>query len=71
VTLVFNIHEGEIEVTDIGGTKVAVIADTPKVMTRGTGASGVFADAQATDEQADKLVQVGQDRLSTSVSWAA
>ena len=35
VTLVFDIGEGEIEGTDIGGLKVAVIADTPKVMTEG------------------------------------
>ena len=35
VTLVFNIREGEVEGTDIAGCKVAVIADTPKVMTDG------------------------------------
>ena len=35
VTLVFDIREGEIDGTDIGGLKVAVIADTPKVMTDG------------------------------------
>src|SRR3954470_12671742 len=30
-----SIREGEIEGTDIGGLKVAAIADTPKVMTDG------------------------------------
>ena len=35
VTLVFNIREGQVEGTDIGGLKVAAIADTPKVMTEG------------------------------------
>ena len=39
VTLVFDIREGEIDGTDIGGLTVALIADTPKVMTRGTGVS--------------------------------
>jgi hypothetical protein len=58
VTLVFNIREGEIDGTDIGGRKVAAIADTPKVMTEGNWRLGVFIDDQATDEQFGKLVQV-------------
>ena len=40
VTLVFSIREGEIEGTDIGGLKIAAIADTPKIMTEGTGGWG-------------------------------
>jgi hypothetical protein len=55
VTLVFNIREGEIDGTDVGGLKVAAIADTPKVMTEGNWRLGMFIDDQATDEQADKL----------------
>ena len=58
VTLVFNIREGEIEGTDIGGLKVAAIADTPKVMTEGNWRIGMFIDERATDEQAEKLTQV-------------
>ncbi len=58
VTLVFDIREGQIEGTDIGGRKVAAIADTPKVMTEGNWRLGVFIDDQATDEQFGKLVQV-------------
>ncbi len=58
VTLVFNIHEGEVEGTDIAGCKVAVIADTPKVMTEGNWRLGVFIDDQASDEQEEKLVGV-------------
>ena len=63
VTLVFNIREGQIDGTDIGGLKVAAIADTPKVMTEGNWRLGVFIDAQATDEQFDKLVQVFSGQL--------
>jgi hypothetical protein len=63
VTLVFDIREGEIDGTDIGGLKVAAIADTPKVMTDGNWRLGVFIDARATDEQADKLVQVFSGQL--------
>ncbi|MDP9235574.1 MAG: DUF1326 domain-containing protein [Actinomycetota bacterium] len=58
VTLVFNIKEGEIEGTDVGGIKVAAIADTPKIMTEENWRLGVFVDEKATDEQADKLVAV-------------
>ena len=63
VTSVFNIREGQIEGTDIGGLKVAAIADTPKVMTEGNWRLGVFIDAQATDEQFDKLLQVFSGQL--------
>lgn len=63
VTLVFNIHEGEIEGTDISSLKVAAIADTPKVMTEGNWRLGVFVDDQASDEQAEKLVQVFSGQL--------
>jgi hypothetical protein len=55
VTLVFNIREGDVDGTDIGGLKVALIADTPKVMTDGNWRVGVFIDDQASDEQAEKL----------------
>jgi len=58
VTLVFNIRDGQVDSTDIGGRKVAIIADTPKVMTEGNWKLGVFIDDGASDEQFDKLVQV-------------
>ena len=58
VTLVFNIREGEIEGTDVGGMKVVAIADTPKVMTEGNWRLGMFIDEQATDQQFDRLAQV-------------
>jgi hypothetical protein len=58
VTLVFNIREGEVEGIDIGGLKVAAIADTPKVMTDGNWRLGVFIDENASEEQADNLVKV-------------
>jgi len=58
VTLVFNIKEGDVEGIDIGGLKVAAIAETPKVMTDGNWRLGVFIDENASEEQADKLVKV-------------
>jgi hypothetical protein len=71
VTLVFNIREGEIDGTDIGGLKVAAIADTPKVMTEGNWRLGVFVDDQATDEQAEKLVQVFSGQLGGPMAGLA
>ena len=63
VVLVFNIREGQVDGTDIGGRKVAAIADTPKVMTDGNWRLGLFIDDQATDEQAEKLQQVFTGQL--------
>ena len=58
VTLVFNIREGEIEGTDVGGRTLAVIADTPKVMTEGNWRLGMFVDDGTSDEQMQKLTGV-------------
>jgi hypothetical protein len=55
VTLVFNIKEGEVDGTDVGGLVVAAVCDTPKVMTDGDWRLGVLIDAAASDEQAEKL----------------
>ena len=44
-TLVFDVSEGEIEGTEIGALPVAVIIDTPKVMTEGNWRVGLFIDA--------------------------
>jgi hypothetical protein len=62
-SLVFNIREGEVDGTDIGGLKVAVVADTPKVMTEGNWRLAVFVDENASDEQMEKLVQVFSGQL--------
>lgn len=71
VTLVFNIREGEIEGTDIGGLKIAAIADTPKIMTEGNWRLGVFVDENASDEQADKLVKVFTGQLGGPMAGIA
>jgi hypothetical protein len=58
VTLVFDIAAGDVEGTDVSGRKLAVVADTPKVMTEGNWRLGLFVDDGATDEQVDKLAAV-------------
>jgi hypothetical protein len=53
--LVFNVKSGEVEGTDVSGLTVAAVADTPKVMSEGNWRLGVVIDADASDEQAEKL----------------
>jgi hypothetical protein len=55
VTLIFNVKSGEVEGVDVSGVTVAVVADTPKVMSDGNWRLGVVIDAAASDEQAEKL----------------
>ena len=55
VTLVFHVRDGDVNGTDVAGLTVAAIVDTPKVMTDGNWRVGVFIDAAASDEQAEKL----------------
>ena len=55
VVLVFHVKDGEVEGVDVSGLTVAAVADTPKVMTEGNWRIGVFIDAAASDEQAEKL----------------
>ncbi|HEU5244353.1 MAG TPA: DUF1326 domain-containing protein [Gaiellaceae bacterium] len=55
VVLVFDVKKGEVEGVDVSGLTVAAVADTPKVMADGNWRLGVFIDADASDEQAEKL----------------
>lgn len=57
-TLVFDIQAGEIEGTDVSGRRLAVIIDTPKVMTEGNWRLGMFVDDGTSDEQMAKLTGV-------------
>ena len=63
VTLVFNIKEGNVEGTDVAGLALAAVADTPKMMTEGNWRLGLFIDANASDEQAEKLGAVFSGQL--------
>jgi len=71
VTLVFNIREGVVEDTDIAGCKVALIADTPKVMTQGNWRVGVFINDGASDAQFNRLVQVFSGQLGGPMAGLA
>jgi hypothetical protein len=70
-TLVFNVVHGDVEGTDVSGLKVAAIADTPKMMTDGNWRLGVFIDAAASDEQAEKLGAVFGGQLGGPMEMLA
>lgn len=52
---VFHIESGEIEGVEVNGLNVAMVGDTPPVMWDGNWRVGMFMDAAASPEQADKL----------------
>ena len=71
VTLVFNISQGEVDGTDVGGHTVALIADTPKVMTEGNWRVGAFVDDTTSDEQFEKLVGIFSGQLGGPMAGLA
>ena len=71
VVLVFDVPDVTVDGTDVGGLRVAAIADTPKVMTEGNWRLGMFVDSRATDEQADRLVGVSSGQLGGPMAGLA
>jgi hypothetical protein len=63
VVLVYHIDSGEVDGVDVSGLTVAVVADTPRVMADGNWRVGMFMDAAASEEQADKLGAVFSGQL--------
>jgi hypothetical protein len=70
-SLVFDIREGVVEETDIAGCRVAVIIDTPKVMTDGNWRVGMFVGDEATDSQFEQLVRVFGGQLGGPMAGLA
>jgi hypothetical protein len=70
-TLVFTIGDGQVEGTDVAGLSVAIIIDTPKVMTEGNWRLGVFVDERATAEQQEKLLGVFSGQLGGPMAGMA
>jgi hypothetical protein len=71
VVLVFNIARGQIDGNDVAGRRVAVVADTPKVMTDGNWRLGMFIDDDATDEQVEKLSGVFSGQMGGPMAGLA
>jgi hypothetical protein len=56
--LAFHIDSGEVEGVDVSGLNVGMFADTPAIMWDGNWRVGLFIDAAASQQQADKLAPV-------------
>jgi len=63
VVLAFHIDSGEIEGVDVSRLSIAVLADTPPLMSDGNWRVGVFMDEAATQEQMEKLGAVFSGQL--------
>ena len=63
VVLVFHIDSGEVDGVDVSNLTVGMLADTPPLMVDGNWRVGMFMDAAASREQADKLAAVFSGQL--------
>src|SRR5512133_1248867 len=71
MVLAFHIDAGEVEGVDVAGLTVAMIGDTPRIMADGNWRVGMFMDAAASQEQADKLGAVFSGQLGGPMAWFA
>jgi hypothetical protein len=55
VVLAFHIDQGDVDGVDVSGLNVAVMADSPPLMTDGNWKLGMFMDAAASKEQAEAI----------------
>ncbi len=69
--LVFDVESGEVDGVDVSGLTVAAVGDTPKVMSEGNWRLGVLIDANASDEQAEKLGAVFGGQLGGPMAGIA
>ncbi len=58
VVLVYHVDSGTVDGTDVSGLSVAVVADTPRMMTDGNWNVGLILDERASEQQADALARV-------------
>jgi hypothetical protein len=71
LVLVFYVDAGTVEDVDVSDLTVAVLADTPPVMADGNRRVGVFMDAAASQEQAEKLGAVFAGQLGGPMAMLA
>ena len=63
VVLAFHVASGLVDGVDVSGLTVAVVADTPALMSEGGWRIGMFMDAAAAPEQAEALSKVFSGQL--------
>jgi hypothetical protein len=71
VVLVFHVDSGTVEEVDVSGLTVGVVADTPQLMADGNWRVGVFMDAAASPQQAEKLGAVFAGQLGGPMAMLA
>jgi hypothetical protein len=71
VVLAFHVDCGAVEGVDVNNLTVAVLADTPPLMIDGNWRVGIFMDAAASQEQADKLGAVFAGQLGGPMAMLA
>ncbi|GAA1246914.1 DUF1326 domain-containing protein [Kitasatospora nipponensis] len=63
VVLAFHVDSGQVDAVDVSGLTVAVVADTPPLMSEGNWRLGVIMDEAASPEQAEALGAVFSGQL--------
>jgi hypothetical protein len=71
LVLAFHVDAGTVEGVDVSNLTVAVLADTPPLMADGNWRVGLFMDAAASQEQADKLGAVFAGQLGGPMAMLA
>ncbi len=71
VVLVFHVASGDIEGVDVKDLTVAVVADTPPLMSDGNWRVGLFMDQKASGEQAGTLAGVFSGQLGGPMGMVA
>jgi hypothetical protein len=71
VLLAFHIGSGDVDGVDVSNLNVAVLADTPQLMSDGNWRVGVFMDAAASQEQAEKLGAVFSGQIGGPMAMLA
>jgi len=63
VVLVYHVDRGDVDGVDVGGLSVAVVGDTPRMMTDGNWNLGLIVDERASQQQTDALAGVFSGQL--------
>ena len=71
LVLAFHVDAGTVEGVDVSNLTVAVLADTPPLMADGNWRVGLFMDAAASQQQADKLGAVFAGQLGGPMAMLA
>lgn len=71
VVLAYHVTRGQIDGVDVSGRSVAVVADTPAEMIKGSWRLGLIIDDKASKEQSDKLAGVFSGQMGGPMSSLA